>query len=102
MSFIRYLSESVLTRSLMFGAVAGDVTTTTGAEVLRWKTGLDPLATSLVKMKAAIWSNLAAVPVDDVWRLEYLGKLLKARGDAHYGEEDTNQLTVLIDSLCSS
>ena len=88
----------------MYGVAAADVTTTTGKNlyVLRLETGLDPLATSLVKIKAAVWSRVAAVPVDDVWRLEYLGKLLEARGDAHYGGEDTNQLTVLIDSLCSS
>ena len=88
----------------MYVVVAGDVTTTTGKNlyVLRSETGLDPLATSLVKMKAAVWSRVVAVPVDDVWRLEYIGKLLEARGDAHYGGEDTNQLTVLIDSLCSS
>ena len=103
--FVRGLKASPsMEVSVMFGVVAGDVTSTTGKNlyVLRWETGLDPLATSLVKMKTAIWSKVAEVPVDDVWRLEYLGKLLEARGDAHYGGEDTHQLTVLIDSLCSS
>ena len=69
MKFVKGLKASPSVEvSVMFGVVAGDVTTTTGKNlyVLRWETGLDPLATSLVKMKAAIWSKLAAVPVDDV------------------------------------
>ena len=103
--FVRGLKASPsMEMSVMYGVVDGDVTTTTGKNlyVLRSETGLDPLPTSLVKMKAAVWSRQAAVPVDELWSLEYLGKLLEARGDAHYGGEDTNQLTVLIDSLCSS
>ena len=88
----------------MCGVVAGDVNTTTGQNlhVIRWETGLDPLATSLAKMKEVIGSRLATVPEEDGWRLQYLGKLLEARGDAYYGGEDTHQLTGLIDSLCSS
>ena len=43
-----------------------------------------------------------AVPDGDIWRVKYLGKLLEARGEANYEGEDTQQLTVLIDSLCSS
>ena len=43
-----------------------------------------------------------AVPDEDIWRVKYLGKLLEARGEANYEREDTEQLTVLIDSLCSS
>ena len=66
------------------------------------ETGLDPLACSLVKVREELAGRLVAVPVGDVWRVKYLGKLLEARGEANYKGEDTHQLTVLIDSLCSS
>ena len=79
----------------MFGVVAGDVRTTTDQN-------LNVMAFSLVKVKAKLGSRLVAVPDGDVWRVKYLGKLLEARGEANYEGEDTHQLTVLIDSLCSS
>ena len=107
MKLVRGLSMMVspsMEVSEMCGVVAGDVNTTTGQNlsVIRWETGLDPLTASLVKMKAAIVNRLAEVPGEDVWRLQYLCKLLEARGDAYYRGEDSHQLTVLIDSLCSS
>ena len=90
--------------SVMFGVVAGDACTTTGQNLnmIRLETGLDPLACSLVKLKEELGGRVVAVPDGDVWRLKYLGKLLEARGEANYQGEDTHQLTVLIDSLCSS
>ena len=103
--FVRGLKMSPsMEVSVMCGVVAGDINTTTGQNlsVIRWETGLDPLTASLVKMKAAIGNRLAEVPGEDVWRLQYLCKLLEARGDAYYRGEDSHQLTVLIDSLCSS
>ena len=90
--------------AVMFGVVAGDVNTTTGQNmnIIRLETGLDPLTGSLVKMKADICSKLVAVPDEDIWRVKYLCKLLEARGEASYEREDTDQLTALIDSLCST
>ena len=84
--------------SVMFGVVS----TTTGQNLntIRSETGLDPLACSLVKVREELAGRLVAV--GDVWRVKYLGKLLEARGEANYKGEDTHQLTVLIDSLCSS
>ena len=70
--------------------------------MIQWETGVDPLATSLAKLKEVIGSRLATEPEEDGWRLQYLGKLLEARVDAYYGGEDTHQLTGLIESLCSS
>ena len=90
--------------TVMCGVVEGDVSTTTGQnlDLIRRETGLDPPASSATRVKAAILSRVQEVPALDTWRLEYLGKLLEARGEAHYECEDTNQLTVLIDSLCST
>ena len=88
----------------MFGVVAGDVNTTTGRNLytIRQETGLDPLASSLVKIKENLSNIKVAVPDEDAWRVRYLARLLEARGEAHYEGEDTHQMTVLIDSLCSS
>ena len=88
----------------MFGVVAGDVSTTTGQNLnnICLETGLDPLASSLVNIKEELGNNKVAVPDEDVWRMRYLAKLLEARREAHYEGEDTHQMTVLIDSLCSS
>ena len=88
----------------MCGVAAGDVSTTTGQNLhmIRLETGLDPLGSRATVVKVAILSRVQEVPELDTWRVEYLGKLLEARGEAHYECEDTNQLTVLIDSLCST
>ena len=70
--------------------------------LLRWETGLDIMSTSLDKVKMALNQRLAVVPDSDTWRVRYLGKLLEARGEAFYGGCETDHLTELIDSLCSS
>ena len=46
--------------------------------------------------------NMARVREMDMWRLDYLAKLLIERGEASYRVEDSVvvRLTALIDSLC--
>ena len=103
--FVRGLRTSPsMEVSAMFGVVAGDVSTNTGQnlDLIRWETGLDPLSSSLVELKAALAIGVPAVPVMDTWRIEYLSKLLEARGEQYYMGEDSHHLTVLIDSLCST
>ena len=71
MKFVRGLMVSPsMEVSVMCGVVAGDVNTTTGhnLNVIRLETGLDPLATSFVKLKEVIGSRLATLP--DGWRLQ--------------------------------
>ena len=94
--FVRGLKVSPSVEvSVMFGVVAGDVTTTTGRNLntIRLETGLDPLASSLVNIKEELGNNKLAVPDEDVWRMRYLAKLLEARGEAHHEAEDTHQIT---------
>ena len=103
--FVRGLRTSPSTEvSAMFGVVAGDVSTNTGQNLnlIRWETGLDPLSSSLVELKAALAIGVPAVPEMDTWRIDYLSKLLEARGERYYLGEDSHHLTVLIDSLCST
>ena len=42
------------------------------------------------------------VPDREKWRISYLTKLLMERGQNHYEGGDVEQLTVLIDSLCTT
>jgi hypothetical protein len=90
--------------TIMCGVVARDVQSTTGhnLNILGWETGLDPLTCSQDKLRAALSMRLPAVPDGDTWRMNYLGKLLEARGQAHYKGDDVTELTDLIDSLCTT
>ena len=103
--FVRGLMASPsMEVAVLCGVVAGDVQTTTGSNLnlLRSETGLDTLSTSLDKVKMVLGQRLAVVPDSDTWRIKYLGKLLKARGEAYYGGCETDHLTELIDCLSSS
>ena len=42
------------------------------------------------------------VPVGDGWRVQYLAKLLAARKDMQTNCQNTDEITTLIESLCSS
>ena len=91
--------------AVLCGVVSGDVQTTTGSNLnlIRLETERNIMACSLDKVRAELGRKMAApVPDSDVWRLGYLAKLLQERGEAHYGGSETNLLTSLIDSLCSS
>ena len=88
----------------MCGVVAGDIRTTTGRNLsfLRVESGLEPLSCSSVKIKAELGSKLTMAPDMDKWRVKYLARLLEERGEVHYEGGDVDDLTVLIDSLCTS
>ena len=47
-------------------------------------------------------SRVASVPDLDWWRLDYLARLLKQRGEASFIADDAEvrRLSTLIDSLC--
>ena len=53
-------------------------------------------------MKLKLADNMARVPEMDMWRLDYLAKLLFDRWEASCRVEDSVvfRLTALIDSLC--
>ena len=81
-----------------------DIRTVTGSNIalIRWETGLDPVWSSLGKVKVQLLKNVASVPDTDRWRLKYLSRLLTERGEAFYraNDEEVVQLSSLIDSLC--
>ena len=90
--------------SVMCGVVARDVRTTTGLNLrlVKMETGMDPLNTSAVKVKAVLGNKLVTIPDMDRWRLGYMAKLLEERGQTYYEGGETEHLTVLIDSLSTS
>ena len=88
----------------MVGVAARDVCTSTGSNLwlLEQETGLDPLSVSASRVKAGLVSEVPLVSDRDRWRLAYLAKLLQMRGQLYYEGGETDHLTVLIDSLCTS
>jgi hypothetical protein len=90
--------------AIMYGVVSGDVQTTTGHTVnlVKWETGLNPIVDSSARVTQVLVKKVTAVPDRDKWRLGYLGKMLETRGEAYYAGSETELLTILIDSLCSS
>ena len=65
--------------------------------------GLDPWVCSSFKLKMMLQQKeQVMVPMQDKWRVQYLGMLLAQRQELHYlvAEEEKLQLTGLIDSLC--
>ena len=63
-------------------------------------TGLDPWVTQGWKVRAAV--PRSEVPEGDGWRQQYLGKLIGARQQMEVGCEDTSEVDILIESLCST
>ena len=61
---------------------------------------LDPWTTPGWKIKEAV--ARAEVPAMEGWRIQYLGKLLDARREMDDNCDDTEEISSLIDNLCSS
>ena len=86
--------------------VAADIRSTTAKnlKVLELETGCSDLCTPAWKMKEMMMKRQPAIPVSDVWRIPYLGKLLEERDRLVYqGQEestDVARLQEMIDSLC--
>ena len=103
--FVRGLMTSPsMEVSVMCGVARQDIRTVTGSNlalVLR-ETGLDPVVSSLGEIKKELRKKIVSVPERDKWRLAYLGRLLRDRGEAYYRaeNEEVTRLTSLIDSLC--
>ena len=53
-------------------------------------------------MRKALEDREETVPVQDMWRIPLLGKLLRHRYNMEINVQDTTDISDLIDSLCSS
>ena len=90
--------------AVMCAVTRGGVQTTTGQnlDLIRRESGMNPMTCSALKIRNILGGQLSAVPDNDQWRLRYLCRLLEARGQAHYEGGETEELTSLIDSLCTT
>ena len=90
--------------AVMCGVARQDIRTVTGGNLalIRLETGLEPVVSSQGIIRKKIHQNVASVPDIDRWRLDYLAKLLRERGVAHYRSENEEvaRLSILIGSLC--
>ena len=91
--------------AVLANLVGRDVRTTTGSNLrlLQERSGLDPWECSSSKLKVGLaLKEEVMVPVEDCWRVKYLGTLLGQRQELHYlgHEEEKGLVTELIDSLC--
>ena len=82
--------------------VASSARSTTGRNLLgiQRETGLDPLRAASWEVREAV--GRAEVPPMQGWRVQYLGKLLDARREMDNKCEETDEVSSLIDALCSS
>ena len=102
-TFLKSLRESPSVEvSVLANIVSRDIRTTTGnnLHLIRDLSELNPWACTSRQVKKVLGDRLSEVPVLDIWRLPYLGKLLEQRGEFHHQMLDTSELTELIDSLC--
>ena len=100
--FVSSLQCSAATEvTVVANIVLRDVRSDTGANVrfLESDTGLD-LREGVTKIKRALATKLCQSEYQDIWRIQYLGKLLTERGELHYLNEDTKEISDLVDSLC--
>ena len=90
--------------AVMLGITRGGMRTVTGRNIalIRMETGQDPMSASPRKVKCILMESTVPVPEADVWRVDYLAKLLIGRGEASYRVEESIVLTLtaLIHSLC--
>ena len=70
--------------------------------VIASETGSDQAQACLGHIKKELFSKVAIVPDRDKWRLDFLTKLLKQRGEALYivDTKEVQRLSGLIDSIC--
>ena len=82
--------------------VARNARSTTGRNLLgiQRETGLDPWRAASWEVRDAV--GRAEVPAMQGWRVQYLGKLLDARREMDSKCEETDEVSSLIDALCSS
>ena len=72
-------------------------------KLLEEYTGIDPWVFGSARLKEELlkWEAVET-PEEDIWRVDYLFKLLGQRQVSHYSgdEEEEKRLSDLIDSLC--
>ena len=105
-NFYRGLRKSPSNEVAVLANIVGrDLRSTTGynLKLLEESSGLSPWIYDSSRLKQELLEKEPVIFADqDLWRIEYLGKLLEHRQRFHYlGEEDkVKHMSELIDSLC--
>ena len=88
--------------ALVASVVSHDVRSTTGKNLylIREETGLNPFTARPAQVRDRL--KIAAVPEQDTWRLGLLESYLSERRKLTSNLEDTDEITGLIDSLCTN
>ena len=100
--FHRLLSSHSIEIRMVANMVGRCARSTTGRNLMQIvrETGLDPWVEPGWKVRAAVQKS--DLPVNEGWRVQFLMKLINARGEMEAKCEDTQEVTNLIESLCSS
>ena len=87
---------------VLANVVSRDVRSVTGKNLLfiERESGLDPWKSSSANVRNMLPNS--KVPEVDMWRLPLLCKYIYLRKDMKIQSENTEEITSLIDSLCSS
>ena len=105
-NFFRNLRRSPSSEVAVLANIVGrDIRSTTGSnlKLLEECSGLNPWIYSSTRLKQElIDKEKIEIPVQDSWRIGYLGKLLEQKQMYHYKGEKVmvNQVSELIDSIC--
>ena len=84
--------------------VSRDIRTTTGdnLDLIEGITGLNMLNTTGRIIRETMTTMKRVPDDDDAWRVPYLRKMLFEHGEKFNNQEDTMDLTEIINSLCVS
>ena len=75
-------------------------TTSKNLALIQLEAGLNPLSVTSHQVREAV--KVADIPVNQGWRLELLKNLLDRRRDMENMLENTDEISKMIESLCSS
>ena len=94
--------KSTIFKYILANVVARDVRSVTGKNLIliEKETGLDPWRTSSSEVRDRVPDK--TTPEEDLWRLPLLCQYWYKREEAKANLEDTEEITSLINSLCSS
>ena len=106
MRYVKFFNKLRKSKSdniqILVNIVSRDIRSTTGRNLnhISRITGLDPWLVSDAVIKESLVRD--PVPEEDLWRLPLLSQYLKQRKQMETNLENTDIITDLIDSLCTS
>ena len=106
--YVKFVQNLLTSPSPEVVAVANsavnDRGSTTGANLFKMHemTGLNPLVTNGTEVMKVLLDSEQSMPANEKWRIKFLEKLLWTKQQRELYVEDTNDIDILISTLCSS